>query len=328
VNLSDGVSLYRLAEDHLLVGGSSKERPVLWEDLIANVSETVSGKPPSRLSVMSALSTNKLTISWSPNLATLIAALAGRPLIHLCWGIPRPSASRIWTLIRMLRLSLLLRRALAVLVNEPATLEDVRRIAKRDAILIPYVVDTSFFFVETDQSNEDFVLVPGNNGRDEELVCALAATGVRIIRVTFDAAVREYYATTGSNRELVEVRFAVSYRDLRDLYRRAAIVWLPLKLRNHPAGQTAVLEALACGTPVIMSRGRIAELFSTYPGVHLCDTDAVQAIREQVITLTTIRRNDNPTMHKIHQYVRARHSPELVTAHLRTLLDEVVNDLR
>ncbi len=228
----------------------------------------------------------------------------------------------------MFRLSLLLRRALAVLVNEPATLEDVRRIAKRDAVLIPYVVDTSFFFVDADKLRNDFVLVPGNNGRDEELVCALAATGVRIIRVTFDPAVREYYTSTGPNRELVGVHFAVSYSDLRDLYQRAAIVWLPLKLRNHPAGQTAVLEALACGTPVLMSRGRIAELFSTYPGVHLCDTDSVQAIREQIIRFTNICSNDRSTMYKIHQYVKARHSPELVTAHVRTLLHEVVNDLR
>jgi glycosyltransferase involved in cell wall biosynthesis len=291
---------------------------------VASVARRLSGKAPSRLTVASAFAPNSVAISWGPGFAAMLAAVLGRRLVHLCWGVPRPSTSSLWSALRMLRLKVLLRRASAVLVNEIVTKEDVRRIAKREAILVPYVVDTAFFSPVRPAACDEFVLVPGNNGRNEELVCAISAMGVSIIRVTLDVAVRDYYAARQSDSSLPDVRFAVSYTELRNLYRCAALVLLPLRTPNHPAGQTAVLEALACGTPVLLSRGRIASAVRDYPGVHVYESDSPNVLRKQIETLAGSARIDRAMGEKIHSYVNTRHSPSVVAARLEGVLSSVL----
>ena len=51
----------------------------------------------------------------------------------------------------------------------------------------------------------------------------------------------------------VTVRRNMSNGDLREIYRHAAVVVVPLMNVDFPAGITAVLEAQACGRPVIVS---------------------------------------------------------------------------
>jgi glycosyltransferase involved in cell wall biosynthesis len=41
---------------------------------------------------------------------------------------------------------------------------------------------------------------------------------------------------------------------LRDLYRRAACVVIPLKDSIQPSGQSVALQAMACGTPVVLTK--------------------------------------------------------------------------
>jgi glycosyltransferase involved in cell wall biosynthesis len=44
--------------------------------------------------------------------------------------------------------------------------------------------------------------------------------------------------------------------ELRDLYRSAAIVAVPLKDVWQPSGQSVTMQAMACGCPVVLTRGR------------------------------------------------------------------------
>jgi glycosyltransferase involved in cell wall biosynthesis len=43
---------------------------------------------------------------------------------------------------------------------------------------------------------------------------------------------------------------------LRDLYRRAAVVAVPLQDVYQPSGYSVTLQAMACGRPVVLSRNR------------------------------------------------------------------------
>jgi len=57
----------------------------------------------------------------------------------------------------------------------------------------------------------------------------------------------------------VELRSGLSYEELRELYRRAPFVVVPLQDVDSPAGVTSILEAQATGRPVIVSAS---------PGIH------------------------------------------------------------
>ncbi len=63
----------------------------------------------------------------------------------------------------------------------------------------------------------------------------------------------------------VELRSGLSYVDLRELYRRAPFVVVPLQDVDSPAGVTSILEAQAAGRPVIVS-GSPGILDSVDPG--------------------------------------------------------------
>jgi len=48
----------------------------------------------------------------------------------------------------------------------------------------------------------------------------------------------------------------LSDRELRDLYRTAQIIAVPLKDVWQPTGQSVTMQAMACGRPVVLTRGR------------------------------------------------------------------------
>jgi hypothetical protein len=58
------------------------------------------------------------------------------------------------------------------------------------------------------------------------------------------------------------VRTRTSYAELRHLYQTATAVLLPITSRNHAAGQTSLLEAVACGAPVVISEGRTGAMLN------------------------------------------------------------------
>lgn len=310
------IALYRFAEQHALYGDVCRdERPIIWEELVHQVSFETSKDTPTRLGLRTCLGRNVLTISWAPTVAAMLVALFRRPLVHLCWGIPRRSSSRIWDALRDFRLRLLLRTASIVLVNEDRTREDVKRLTNRESRLVPYLVDTAFYRPDYSAASREYVLVPGNNARDEDLVLKLAALGVRIVRVTFADSLIAFYQS-GDPQPDLELKARATYDELRRLYQEAALVLIPLKgADNHPAGQTAILEALACGTRVLISRGRIGDAFHHYPGVFAYDTEDPAEVKRIVLSLL----NNTPgEKTQLHEYVKLRHGPSVVA---RALID-------
>jgi glycosyltransferase involved in cell wall biosynthesis len=129
------------------------------------------------------------------------------------------------------------------------------RIAPDRIGVAPFGVDTGFWCPGGD-SREDFVLAVGNDGRRDYACLVDAAERVRApIRILTRMALPDPLPA-GVERIAGHWRDGVSDEALRDLYRRASCVVIPLRDALQPSGQSVCLQAMACGTPVIMSETR------------------------------------------------------------------------
>lgn len=222
--------------------------PRRWNDLLDRVAR---GRvSPAGAATMFA---QGIHFSWHLHPSTIAAALLGRPLAYLCWGVAYHRGIRRW-LAR-----LVLRAADVVFVNDERTADEVRDVAGVEARRLPYLVDTDFFTFTGPATREEFLFCPGANDRDGDVLLALAQYGYHVVWLNNLPDLAARY--TGLDDRLTIVSNP-GYAELREFYRRCAAVIQPLTRDIHAAGQTTTLEALASGAPTILGSGRTAELFA------------------------------------------------------------------
>lgn len=121
---------------------------------------------------------------------------------------------------------------------------------------IPFGIDTRFWQPGNPAHPGRTILFVGNDAnRDYELLCAIARSmpgadfsfitkRLRPQQVPPNATVRRGEWTSAP----------IPDTELRDLYRQSAMVIIPIRNVLQPSGQSVALQAMACGSPVIISR--------------------------------------------------------------------------
>lgn len=120
-------------------------------------------------------------------------------------------------------------------------------------------IDTTFFR-PMELPSDGYILCPGDQDRDEQLVIKIAQqVSCKVIRVTRRKSVYSQCIDLARAQSNISVLYDVPFMALRSLYARSRLVILPLLDVDHPAGMTARLEAMAMAKPVIISDGMSAE---------------------------------------------------------------------
>ena len=133
--------------------------------------------------------------------------------------------------------------------------EVVRRYGVPDAktSLFRFGVDTGFWSPSADAADEDFVLSVGSDPKRDYPTLLDARLGAPL-RIVTRLPVRR-----PAGRDDVEIirgsyyGSPVSHVVLRDFYRSAAVVAVPVRDVFQPSGYSATLQAMACGKPVVLS---------------------------------------------------------------------------
>lgn len=116
-------------------------------------------------------------------------------------------------------------------------------------------VDLSFWKPDPAEVREDYVLAVGNDGRrDYETLVAAAADVPCEVRVVTKRVLPESLPANVRVWRGDWHRQALTDEELRTQYRRALCVVVPLLDSLQPSGQSVAMQAMACGTPVIISR--------------------------------------------------------------------------
>jgi len=128
-------------------------------------------------------------------------------------------------------------------------------IARERLVFVPFGVDVNFYATHTKTHKEDLIVSVGRDtGRDYEtlLTAARHLPSQEFVIV----AMHRNFSKEVSVPENVSIHYNLSATEVRTLYARARIVIVPSKaddtnIGSDCSGQTAVLDAMAAGKPVI-----------------------------------------------------------------------------
>ena len=142
-------------------------------------------------------------------------------------------------------------------------------ISKNRIIYVPLGIDTDFFKPEKNIiSAEDLILCVGDADRDDKtLIKAVRNLPVQLTRVSDESKIFDFLKILQKDRsrfsnlkEKFVLLHAVSDLKLKELYAKSTMIVVPIhKHSNQPAGLTTLLEAMAMGKPVIVTKGLITE---------------------------------------------------------------------
>lgn len=178
------------------------------------------------------------------------------PLLYLCQGLtdrlegmPKSSWRRRWW--QRFYASLLGGAERVVVLGEGAREPLLRllRLAEERVAVVPFGVDAQFWRPRLFASGGYILSVGSDQARDYATL--VAAVDKRPLKIVTRLPVPE-----AIGRPNVAVNSQYSEAQLRDLYQRAACVVTPLKDVSQPSGQSATLQAMACGKAVIVTRTR------------------------------------------------------------------------
>jgi glycosyltransferase involved in cell wall biosynthesis len=213
-------------------------------------------------------------------------------------------------------------RADAVFTFASAQAAYLRKKYNTEAIhFLPQQVDTCFYSPGT-QAAEDFVLaVGGDISRDFETL------GRAIFGQEFPVVLRTSLVMEDRDRfpNVSVVRDRLSDSGLRDLYRRAKIVTLPLHDTLHPGGITTLLEAFACGKAMVAGDSRGIRDYLRHENnclvVPCGDADAMQSAVRRLM-------NDDGLRERLGRNARAYAEAELSQPCHAKRLAEAIRSLR
>ena len=126
------------------------------------------------------------------------------------------------------------------------------KIKKNKTSVFNFGVDTDFWYKDEGNSNEEYDVfsVGSDKHRDYSLLNGLNLNYKFLIltklKVNFDS--KNFQVISGSKEAP-----RVTDEELRKLYNRSKIVLVPLRQTYQPSGQSAVLQAMACGKVVILT---------------------------------------------------------------------------
>ncbi len=161
-----------------------------------------------------------------------------------------------------------------------------RGLDPRRCLASGYGVDTDYYATAPGPT-EAIVASAGTSHRDyDTLIRAVAGTGLGTRIAAHSAWVGSGKAISVRVPDHVEVRSYGSYANLRDLYRRARVVVVPTHDVPFAAGFAVIAEAMATGTPVVATQGRVTSDFIV-PGVTglLVPPGDPDALRAAILSL-------------------------------------------
>lgn len=140
-------------------------------------------------------------------------------------------------------------------IGEKASMLNCFQIPSERIVVNEFGIDEIFWCPATGADNrKDYLLAIGNDSnRDYELLIKSAAGIERKIKIVTRRQLPENLPPNVEHLYGSWHTQALDDQELRQLYRQALGVIVPLKNSLQPSGQSVTLQAMACGTPVILT---------------------------------------------------------------------------
>lgn len=182
----------------------------------------------------------------------LLLKVARSSVVHVTIG-HRVSAAKKRPFFRWLRVQTHITRLVVHARRQYELAVDDLGVPAEQVALLPYQVDTQFWRPQT-AGEERLVCSAGLELRDyATLARAVAGLDAQVVIGAASHWSKRRNTADGALPPNVRVD-SFDYLALRDLYARAAVVVVPLFETDFQAGVTTILEAMAMGKPVVVTR--------------------------------------------------------------------------
>lgn len=253
--------------------------------------------------------------------------LLGTPTIYISQGLahrvnklPIDSRTRRW--VQRLY-GCFLRSAERILVlgeGAVAPLVDTFALEPQKVFCIPFGIDAEFWTPGPDPDIGDYILSVGSDQARDYQTLLQAVTQEHLKIVT-------RLLPPGRLNHPIEVGSQFTDVELRELYRRARFVVIPLKDVDQPSGQSATLQAMACGQAVILSRTRglwEPDHMRHLENCYLIPPGDVQALRQAMHYLSDFPGEARRIGQNARRTVEERYTSQRFAAELECHVDEVL----
>jgi glycosyltransferase involved in cell wall biosynthesis len=212
------------------------------------------------------------------------------PLVYVSIGLPERLAQlRGRRMQRLYRNAL--RRARTIIAyseNEVAWVRDWLGSGGPSVEFVPFGVDTNSFRPSEREPDTDVVSVGVDPRRDFELLLAIAGRRPELsFRIVASA---ELARTLGRMPANVELETDIPLEAVRDRFAEARVVALPVRDNSYSGATTTLLQAMAMGKPVVVSRtAAVADGYELEDGVNcrLVDPGDESAFEQTLVETLT-----------------------------------------
>ena len=180
------------------------------------------------------------------------------PLLYLAIGLPERLARLRGDRVRRVYAEALSRTAAIVAYSEPEA-DELRRFVASHGLeasveFVPFGVDTRALRPPVEEPVEDVVSVGADPSRDFDLLLGVAASMPEVsFRLVVTADRSRAIGTTPAN---VAVEADLPFEEMLRRLERARVVALPVRENSYSGATTVLLQAMALGKPVVVSRTR------------------------------------------------------------------------
>jgi glycosyltransferase involved in cell wall biosynthesis len=197
------------------------------------------------------------------------AGLVGPPIVYVSIGLPERLQQLHGERMRRLYRGALRRAATLVAYseNEAAWLRDWLGAAGPPVEFLPFGVDTALFRPSEQEPDTDVISIGVDPRRDFDLLVAVAERHHELsFRIVASA---ERARSLGSHPPNVELETDIPLEAVRERLAQARIVALPVRDNSYSGATTTLLQAMAMGKPVVVSRtAAIADGYQLEDGVN------------------------------------------------------------
>lgn len=205
--------------------------------------------------LLPALRSAEVVVATTTGTAVALASwkrlgLLRTPLVGIVAGLLNDP----WSALRR-QATLPLLRVMQLVLYGPGEAPGLQRLGlARRVHVVPFGVDTSYWRPGDDAAGRDVVAIGNDGHRDwDTLVEAAPEIGARVRIFTRAPAPRPLPQNVTWER--ADWYTAVlTDAEVRELYRNAAVVVVPVRDVPQPSGQSVALQAMATGRPVVLTR--------------------------------------------------------------------------